>query len=184
MSRVAGTVVAGRARRDAAREQSSRRVLRQRPVRERAVSPGEGRAAMTTRIIITTAVAFAIAINPLIGPRDVFSQLLSGVIIVFLCFVPLFVLSRFHFMKSAAGSVQTLVCVLICMLALLSLMCFVMGNRIASLHDRLDSYTNTPSVESSADTPEEQSQSRADEFSRITSRFRGKRGQLSTLHTM
>jgi len=105
---------------------------------------------MLPRIIISTVVGFIVGASPLVVPSaDLFTQLVSSVTAAFLCAVSLFVLSRFHFLKSAAGSVQTLVCVLVCMLASSVMMCFFMGSRIASLHDELDAYRSAPAVESS-----------------------------------
>ena len=103
---------------------------------------------MPLSIIISTAVGFFV--GALIVPYfDVFSALVSGYAVAFLCFVTLFGLSRFHFLKSAAGPVQTLVCVLVCMLASSVTMCFFMGKGIASLRGELDAYRSAPAVESS-----------------------------------
>lgn len=107
------------------------------------------KATMTARIILSTVVAFVVAASPLVFPSDPFSQLVAGVTAAFLCLVPLFVLSRAHFVKSAASSVQTLISVLICLLALSAMVCLAMSSRIASLHNELDLYKNTPAAESS-----------------------------------
>lgn len=77
---------------------------------------------MRTKIIVSTVVAFVLGGSPLVVPGDTLSQLVCGIMTALLCCVPLLVLSRFRFLKSAAGSIQTLVAVLICMVALLAMM--------------------------------------------------------------
>jgi Na+(H+)/acetate symporter ActP len=107
------------------------------------------------KIIISTGVASFIGFVAAPG-GDPLSAIASGFIVAFLSFVPLLILSRYQFMKSSTGSVQTLVCVLVCMLALSVLACTRMAHRIAYLNDQLDSYRRAPAVESSPDSPEEQ----------------------------
>ena len=120
--------------------------------------------AMIVRILISTGVASFIGFAAAPG-GDPLTAIASGFIAAFLCFVPLFVLSRYDFVKSATGSMQTLVCVLVCMLALSVLAWTIMAHRIAYLNDMLDSYKRPPAAESSPNSPEEQSQSPADETS-------------------
>ena len=82
---------------------------------------------MAKRIPISTIAAFLIG-GVLVAPSpDPISMLVLGVGAAFLCAIPLLVLSRFSFMKSASTSVHTLVCVLVCMVAVLSVMCFTLA---------------------------------------------------------
>jgi integral membrane sensor domain MASE1 len=97
---------------------------------------------MKTRIIISTLAAFIVA-GVLLSPPDPFSLLVNGALTAILCFIPLFILSRFRFVESAAGSVQTLVCVLVCMLALSVFLCLVMSHRISALQYDLNHHRNT-----------------------------------------
>ncbi len=83
---------------------------------------------MTVRIIITTVVAYLVG---LVSTHDVLTNLINSVLAASLCFIPLFILSRRPFLKSATGSVQTLVSVLVCMLALSVVGYILMANRVA-----------------------------------------------------
>ncbi len=124
-------------------------------------------AAVVVRIMISTAVACFIGFASAPG-GDLLSGIVYGLLSAFLCFVPLFVLSRYHFVKSATGSVQTLVCVLVCMLALSAVTVANMSFRIARLNDELDSYRRAPAVESLLDSPDGQSQSPAGQVGETT----------------
>jgi len=90
---------------------------------------------MRTKIATSVAVAFLIAVLLLSGP-DPFSALSNGVIAALLCGIPLLVLARFHFMKSASPSVHTLVAALVCVLAVLLLACLLFMQRISHLQRR------------------------------------------------
>jgi predicted PurR-regulated permease PerM len=74
---------------------------------------------MKRKIVISTVAAFLVGFF-LLTPPDLISQLVCGVLAAFLCGVPLAVLGRFAFLKSASASVHTLVCVLVCLIAVLS----------------------------------------------------------------
>jgi len=111
---------------------------------------------MIARIAITTAVVFVVAASRFFCGPDAISQLVIGVAAVVMCFVPLFVLSRRQFIKSAAGSVQTLVCVLVAMIALLSVFSMLMYCRTVSLWQNLNNCRSTSSVESAPALAEEQ----------------------------
>jgi len=119
---------------------------------------------MIVRIIISTSVAWFVG---LVSTSDPLTNIVHSFLAASLCFIPLFILSRFPFLKSATGSVQTLVSVLVCMLALSALAFIIMGFRIASLDEKLDAYRRTPAVESSPNSPDERPQSRADQPSKI-----------------
>jgi hypothetical protein len=75
---------------------------------------------MTKKIVVSTVVAFLVGFL-LLAPPDLISQLVCGLLVAFLCGVPLVVLGRFAFLKSASSSVQTLVCVLVWLIAVLSI---------------------------------------------------------------
>jgi hypothetical protein len=75
---------------------------------------------MTTKIVISTIAAFIL--GPLLfAPPDPLSMLVLGGAAAFLCAVPLLVLARFSFVKSASTSVHTLLCILVCLVAVLLL---------------------------------------------------------------
>jgi hypothetical protein len=75
---------------------------------------------MKRKIVISTVAAFLVGFF-LPAPFDFISQLFCGVLAAFLCGVPLAVLGRFAFLKSASAPVHTLVCVLVWLIAVLSI---------------------------------------------------------------
>jgi hypothetical protein len=81
---------------------------------------------------------------------DPFSSLVFGTPAAFLCAVSLLILSRFNFLKSSSKSVQTLVCVLVCLVSVLAVACLLfVVPRIPGLHDWLaGSFQNAPVVHS------------------------------------
>ncbi len=68
---------------------------------------------------------------------DPLSALVGGGIAAFLCAVPLLILGRFAFMKNAAKPVHTLVCSLVCLVAILFLMCYMLTLSLHSAQRRL-----------------------------------------------
>ena len=80
------------------------------PMARRAVAMGK-------RIAISTAVTFLVASLLLTPSADPFSALTIGLVAALLCGIPLLVLARFPFMKSASPSVHMLVAALVCLLA-------------------------------------------------------------------
>jgi amino acid permease len=80
------------------------------------------------KITISTAVAFLS--SAIYAPPDPLSILVLGTMAAFLCSVPLLILSRFQFMKSASSRVQTLVCVLVYLVAMLATLGYVLLLRI------------------------------------------------------
>jgi ABC-type anion transport system duplicated permease subunit len=90
---------------------------------------------MTKKIIIAAVIAYAIGC--LLGPPDRISQIVFGLMAAVVCAVPLLILARFPFVKTASKPVHTLVCVLVCMIAVLSLFCYTLVLRITSNHERL-----------------------------------------------
>lgn len=94
---------------------------------------------MRRRIIIGTAAVFVLASSPLVTTRiDPVFQCIIAVTAALACSVLLFVLGRFSFLKSAAGSVKTLASVLVCMVVLSATVGYVMHRRIAAMHIRRD----------------------------------------------
>ncbi|MDY0355137.1 MAG: hypothetical protein RBR19_04610 [Sedimentisphaerales bacterium] len=96
------------------------------------------------KIIITIVTAHVIGC--LLGPPDTISQLILGVMTAAVCAVLLLVLARFAFVKSASPPMQTLVCVLVCMLSVLLVFCHMLVRRTMS-HQR-EFYDDPPSASS------------------------------------
>jgi hypothetical protein len=105
--------------------------------------------ALRTKIALSTAVVFLSSFVFTPSP-DPFSSLVFGTPAAFLCGVSLLILSRFSFMKSSSKSVQTLVCVLVCMVSVLAVACLLfVVPRIPGLHDWLaGSFRNSPVIHS------------------------------------
>ena len=99
---------------------------------------------MTKKIIIATVTAYVVGC--LLGPPDMISQLTLGMMTAVICAVPLLVLVRFAFVKSASPPMHTLVCVLVCMLSVLLVFCHILVGRIMS-HQR-EFYDDPPSASS------------------------------------
>ena len=55
---------------------------------------------------------------------------MGGAMAAFLCAVPLLILARFTFLRTASKPVHTLVCSLVCLVAILSLMCYWLTLRL------------------------------------------------------
>ena len=95
------------------------------------------RHALRMKIVMSTAVAFLSGFVFTPSP-DPFSALVFGMPAALLCGVSLLILSRSSFMKSSSKSVQTLVCVLVCIVSVLSVACLLfVVPRIPGLRDWL-----------------------------------------------
>jgi len=70
---------------------------------------------MRDKIIISTVASFCII--SFLSPPDAVTQLTLGYAGAFLCAVTLLILARCNFMKSSSKYLQTLVCVLVCMVS-------------------------------------------------------------------
>ena len=90
---------------------------------------GRRRYGLRKKITISAGVAFISSAIYVPSP-DPLSLLTLGTMAAFLCGVPLLILSRFQFMKSASSRVQTLVCVFIYLAAMLATLGFVLLSRI------------------------------------------------------
>jgi len=66
-------------------------------------------------------------------------------IAAFLCALPLLILARFGFVKSASKAMHTLTCVLVGMVALLSLECYVLNVAVVHQTEHLQEPTTTSS---------------------------------------
>jgi hypothetical protein len=88
---------------------------------------------MRRKIAIGGVMAFFMGALLLSPSPDPFSALVIGVAGAILCWVPLLVLARFRFMKSASPSVQTLIVAVVCILAVLLLACLPFVNRISHM---------------------------------------------------
>jgi len=86
---------------------------------------------MRTKINVSMLVAFFISAL-LLSPPDHLSQLFNGVAAALLCGIPLVVLARLGFVKSASSSMQGLVAALVCIVAVLLLACFLFMQMIIS----------------------------------------------------
>lgn len=86
---------------------------------------------LSRKIFIAAVVAYAIGL--LFSPPDMISQMTSGVMTAMLCLIPLLILARRTFFKNASKPMHTLVCILICMVSVLSMFCHMLVVKIA--HD-------------------------------------------------
>ncbi len=100
-------------------------------------SAGGGRSHTVNRKIAISAI-IAFLIGGALGPPDLVSQLTLGVMGAFLCAVPLLILARLRFVKSASEPVHTLICILVGVIAVLSVQCFLFALRITSQRQRID----------------------------------------------
>ena len=73
---------------------------------------------MKKKIITSTMIAFFICF--VLGPPDLINQLTLGLMSAFLCCAALLILTRFKFVKSSPNSMHTLVCLLVCIVSVLS----------------------------------------------------------------
>jgi hypothetical protein len=112
-------------------------------------SAGRRGCPLRMKIVMSVAVAFLSSFVFTPSP-DLVSSLVFGTPAAFLCGVSLLILFRFSLLKSSSKSVQTLVCVLVCIVSVLAVACllFVMP-RISGLHDWLaGSFQNSPVISS------------------------------------
>jgi hypothetical protein len=86
---------------------------------------------MTEKIAASAAVA--LVAGYMLSPPDPLRAIVFGGAAAILCAIPLLVLARFEFLKAASRPIHTLICVLVCLIAILSLACFVLASRIAHL---------------------------------------------------
>ena len=84
---------------------------------------------MTKKIVISTVAAVLVSFV-LCPVPDPLSVLVLGGMGAFLCAIPLLILARLAFVKSASKSVHTLICVLVCLVAILSVACYVLTAKI------------------------------------------------------
>ncbi len=92
---------------------------------------------MKKKIVITTIIAFFVGPQLAFPVPDPASFLIGGAMAAFLCAVPLLILARFAFVKTAAKPVHTLVCSLVCMIAILLLLCYALALQVSSQQRRL-----------------------------------------------
>jgi hypothetical protein len=82
------------------------------------------------KILIATVIAWWGGF--VLAPNDIPSALVCGTLAAFLCAVPLLILGRFAFVKTASKPVHTLVCSLVCLSAILLLTCYMLGLSLRS----------------------------------------------------
>jgi phosphatidylserine synthase len=90
---------------------------------------------MGLKILIAAAIAWWGGF--VLAPDDVLSALVYGTLAAFLCAVPLLILGRFAFVKTASKSMHTLVCSLVCLAAILFLMCYMLTLSLHNAQRRL-----------------------------------------------
>lgn len=73
---------------------------------------------MNIKIIISTVIVYLV--GSFFAPFDPLSSLVFGIESVFLCCISLLILSRQKFIKTSSNSIHTLVCVLVCIISVLS----------------------------------------------------------------
>ena len=98
---------------------------------------------MKKKVLISTIVAFCIGY--LLGPPDMISELVYGLIAALLCAVPLLIFARCGFVKASSRSVQTLICILVCVISVLSVACCMLT--LAVTH-RAHEFVESPKVSS------------------------------------
>ncbi len=96
---------------------------------------------MRKKIVIAAVIAFVV--GALLGPPDAVSQLIFGVMAGVLCGVSLLILARFAFVRSTSGPMQTLVCVLVCMVSVLAVFCYMLVLRVTRGQER---FSGPPAV--------------------------------------
>ncbi|NLH43854.1 MAG: hypothetical protein GX448_18600 [Planctomycetes bacterium] len=77
------------------------------------------------KILVSTGAAFLAGC--VLSPPDPLTGITTGGMMALLCGVSLVILARFAFMKSASRPMQTLVCALVCLAAVLSMLCLFYG---------------------------------------------------------
>ncbi len=80
---------------------------------------------MNIKIIVTTVIVFLV--GSFFVPGDPLSSLVFGIESAFLCCVSLLILARRKFVKSSSNSMHTLVCILVCIISVLSVYWFNSG---------------------------------------------------------
>lgn len=101
------------------------------------------------KIAVSVAAIFAGSVFLTPSP-DPFSGLVLGTAGAILCGVSLLLLSRLRFVKSASKSMQTLICVLVCLLSLLAMFSWVATHTIIRLHRQPSPSSAPTSVVSSS----------------------------------
>lgn len=96
---------------------------------------GCGEGGLRRRIAAGMVVAFLLGMLMLSPSPDPLSALILGTAAAILCVVPLLVLARSRLMKSASPSVQTLIVALVCILAVLLLLCLLFAQRQSRMHE-------------------------------------------------
>ena len=73
---------------------------------------------MIIKIIVSTIIVYIV--GSFFAPFDALASLIYGIESASLCCISLLILSRRKFIKSSSNSIQTLICVLVCMVSVLS----------------------------------------------------------------
>ncbi len=90
---------------------------------------------MTNKIVISTIAAFFISGVLGTPSPDPLSMLVLGTGAALLCAIPLLILSKLSVMKSASKSMHTLICVLVCLVAVLSVLYFSLAMTLKYRHE-------------------------------------------------
>jgi len=89
---------------------------------------------MKGKIVIATVAAFFVSGWLLTGP-DPFTAIVLGFAAAVLCFVPLVILAGRKFVQKSPRAMQTLVCALVCIVAILLLHYILLVQRVTRLQD-------------------------------------------------
>jgi hypothetical protein len=98
---------------------------------------------MKKRMPVVAGVSFLVSFTAL-GPADLVSKLMIGLMGAFLCAGPLCILSMVGFVRSSSDCTRTLISVLVCMLSTPLLHCWRLGWREPSQHLELRPLTAGP----------------------------------------
>ncbi len=91
---------------------------------------------MTWRLMACSGVVFLVA--SVLAPPDVITQLTLGIGAVLLCAVPLWFLARCGFVQSASPAVHTLLCVLVALVAVLTVHCYQLRMSVRSRNQNIE----------------------------------------------
>ncbi len=105
---------------------------------------------MKERIVIAIIIAFVAGPQLAYPGPDPLNFLVGGSEAALLCAVPLLILARLAFMRTASKSVQTLVCGLICVVAILLLTCQSLAVRVGRQQRWLNERARSSSETSAA----------------------------------
>ncbi len=87
------------------------------------------------KIVLSAGVAYLAVVLLTLSP-DPLTGLVPGTAAAFLCGIPLLILARSRFLKAASDPIHSLVCALVCLTAVLLVMCLLLFQRITHFSQR------------------------------------------------